>query len=776
MTGRACRCHVDLRTLRQAGISVVELLQQTEILSHLDRHTLKVLARAFSFVGVNAGTEVMRQGDPGDGLYLVVSGRLQVKRLRADGSVAILGELSNGELLGEGSLMTSEPRYATVEAVIDTLLIRLPRADFQKLVERDPDRVRSLTDLIAKRQEAGHKERFRPVPRDLVAFLRTVPLFAALSKRQILDLEMHLRWLHLPGGKELMKQGEAPDGLYVVVGGRLNFEVLDGLGAPVRAGTFGRGDIIGELALVTGEPRTATVTALRDCELVKLNQASVSRLLHRSPRAILSLTRTIAERISGRRVSSSGSRFTSLAVIPVSPSVDTAAFTAALIRGLSGFGRVCHVNAGTVDRLLGPGSSGLESDHARSEELVAWLSAREEEHDYLVLEAGAGSAVWNERCIRGADRILLVADSRDDPKLSPTEVRFLGPHSALGAAREMVLLQRAGASVASGTDRFLERRNPERFHHIRAENDGDMQRLARCLVGRSVGLVLGGGGARGVAHIGVIQALKESGVPIDLVCGTSAGAIVGGLYALHTDTKLIEELVRRHLVNSNPLSDYTFPFVSLVRGRRYSQALRAGFGETRMEDLLIPFLAVACNLTLSEEAVFDTGPAWKAVRASTSLPGIVPPLYDGGQLFVDGGLLNNVPVDLMRASGAGRILAIEVSGGRANQDEDYGLLLGSQSGAQAPPFLQLLANRLRRREKRLRTPSLGSVLLRSTMLGSVMKVRRARTDADVYARLPMDRFGLLDWHATEELIQLGHEHALAHMAEWKEKLLGAQAV
>ncbi len=767
---RRSSVHMDLRTLKQSGISIVDLLRGTGLFSQLDRQTLKIVARALSFVGATTGTEVMRQGEPADGLFLVVNGRLQVMRAGPDGQTVILGELATGEIVGEASLVTSEPRSATVRAVVDSLLIRLPRAEFQILLERYPEKIGTLSALIAGRQASEHQERYRPVSNDLIRFLKTVPLFASMNDSQLRELEAHLQWMYLPGGKELMKQGDAPDGLYVVAGGRLSYEALDEAGRVFRSGFFARGDIVGEMALLTGEARSATVTALRDCELIKLTQSAVKRLLYRSPRSVLSLTKTIAGRISRPDAMGRGLPFTSLAVIPVTPSVNIEEFTTALEISLSRHGKVRRINARSLDEALGEGSAQKSSDDAGGEKISAWLSEREEEHDFLLLTGGADAGPWNEKCIRGADRVLLVAAGGDDPKLSPVEVRYLGPVNVVHSPRDLVILQSSDRREARGTKDFLNHRQPAQHYHLREGSRADMDRLARYLTGSAVGLVLGGGGARGAAHIGVIEALLQGSVPIDMICGTSMGALIGGLYAKYGETNTIRRLVREHLVESNPLNDYTFPFISLVRGRRYVQALREVLGESSIEDLPIPYFAVACNLTLAEETEFHSGPAWQAVRASTSLPGIVPPLYKNGQLFVDGGLLNNVPVDLMRSRQAGKIIAVDVSGSRMNQDELYANFLGAKSAAEAPSFFRSLSNKMRRRENRAVVPSLGSILIRSTMIGSVMKVKQAKKEADIYARLPVEKFGLLDWHLAEDLINLGYDYALENLPIWQKKI------
>lgn len=749
---------------------MVEFLRTTDVLSGLDRRVLKALARTFIPVTVMPGEAIVRQGEPGDALYLVASGRLQAARRRTDGTEVILGEVCTGEIVGEGAVLTDEPRYASVTAMQESNLLRLSRKDFQALHAQYPEEFRQVSAIIARRQEEGHQQKFRPVSRNLIEFLQSVPLFAFLPPPLLREIEPHLTWLHLPAGRELMRQGEEADGLFVVVGGRLRYESNDSQGRITRSGDFARGDIVGELALLTGDNRSATVRAMRDSELVKLSNVSVQRMLHEAPHAIFWFTRILAERLGRGENPVSGKRFSVLTVLPVTAGVDMDEFCKHLKEALAKFGTVDLMTMKRVDGKFGPGTAQLEMDDSRQEDLMVWLSEREEEVSFLVLQGSADSMEWNERCLRQADKILLVADASENPRLSPVEVRYPPDAGHISAERTLVLVQPPNAVRAVNTTGFLVPRRGMRHFHVRRDSKPDFDRLARSLTGNAIGVVLGGGGARGMAHIGVLQALLDHGVPIDMVGGTSAGAIMCGAFAYFQDIESVKKMVRRFMVDSNPLDDFTFPFISVARGRKYSSALEQVFGTARLEDLLLPAFSVACNLTASSESVLKSGLVWTALRATSSLPGIAPPIYMNGELFVDGGLLNNLPVDVMQNLGAGKTIAIDVSSSTQNQDADYGKFMGSETAAEAPSFLRVLANKLRGRSKRVKIPTLADVLVRSTMIGSVTRVSKARTEADVYVRLPLEGYGLLDFKAMDQLVEIGYRYAVENMAEWKKKL------
>lgn len=761
---------MNLRWFREHGISVVEFLRTSHILSGLDRATLKALARVFVPVTVEAGQAVMHQGDTGDSMFMVASGRLQASRKSADGTESILGEICTGEIVGEASILTDEPRYAEVTALLDSNLLRLSRFDFQNLLAEHPGELQHLSSVIARRRQEGHQQRFRPVSRSLIEFLQNVPLFAFLPPPLLREIEPNLTWLHLPAGRELMHQGDEADGLYVVVGGRLRFESRDAQGRLVRSGDFARGDIVGELALLTGDQRSATVRAMRDSELVKLSNVSVQRMLHEAPHAIFWLTRILAERLGRNERTAHPKRFSVLTVLPVSQNVDIAEFCSGLREALAYHGTTDLMTQARVDGKFGAGTSNLEMDDPRQEEMMVWLSAREEEVGYLILQGSADSMQWNERCLRQADKILLVGDAAGDGRLSPVEIKYPADAEHISAERSLVIVQPAGMLRATDTVRFLSQRNGIRHFHVRRHSSTDMARVARTLTGNSIGLVLGGGGARGMAHIGVLQALLEHNVPIDMIGGTSAGAIMAGSYAFFQDIELVKKAVRRFMVDQNPLNDFTFPFISVARGRKYSDSLREVFLGVRLEDLILPAFSIACNLTTSAETVINSGLVWTALRATSSLPGIAPPLFMDGSLYVDGGLLNNLPVDAMQNLGAGKTIAIDVSSSTQNEDADYGKFMRSETAAVAPSFLRVLANKFRSRRTRCKLPTLAGVLVRSTMIGSVTRVSKARAEADVFARLPLEGYGLLDFKAMDQLVEIGYTHAIENMAAWKKSL------
>jgi NTE family protein len=283
-------------------------------------------------------------------------------------------------------------------------------------------------------------------------------------------------------------------------------------------------------------------------------------------------------------------------------------------------------------------------------------------------------------------------------------------------------------------------------HHLRAGNISDMKRLARFIGGSAVSIVLAGGGARGFAHIGVLKALKEAGVPFDYVGGTSMGGIVAAGIAMEWDIDELSERVRDAFVDSKPLSDFTVPLIALFRGAKVSALLQKHFGDVRIEDLAKPYFCVSSDLTSGRDYVHRSGLLWRALRASVALPGILPPVTEGGHLLVDGGVMNNLPVDVMAAEARGPIIAVDVAGeiDLHAEDERYG----------ERSIFSLIGQRMQG------SPSIISILMRAGTVGSDLQRRSVRAQADFLFEPPLDGVGMRDWKSFEQTIAQGYSHAM----------------
>ena len=554
--------------------------------------------------------------------------------------------------------------------------------------------------------------------------LASLPLFSGLPTEVVNAAVAELEWISLPGGRLLFEAGSPADAVYFVVSGCLG--VYDPGGELV--GRITAGECVGEMGLIVSRPRTATVRALRDSELATLSAGTFERVLLGHPTAILRLARLAMERLehAGTRERPQMTPRT-IALVPQDADVDLASAARALVAALAAYGRVDLV------------SSERAGSHSPQ-----WFHELESRNDFVAYAADGRDTPWSRRCIRQADVLLLVARSDREPGRSAA----LDWQEGAWRRAELLLLH-DGDVVAGSAQRWRELHPGIPVHHLRG--DPDYARLVRMLTGRAVGLVLSGGGARGFAHLGVVKALREHGVPIDLVGGTSMGGILAaGVASDWSDGELVDRF-RRCFVDTNPLSDFTLPLVSLVSGRKVGRLLRRELGDIDIEDLPLPFFCVSSNLTTGRIAVHQEGPLWRWLRASVAIPGVLPPVFHGGEVFVDGGAMNNLPVDVMRAKGRGPVIGVDVGMDRAfTTDID---------ATEAPSFF----NALRGRRGRKR-PNILQILWRSGMVNSTTATQERRLQSDLLLTPRLETLDLLDWKSFQRAIDIGYRDASERLA------------
>jgi len=390
-----------------------------------------------------------------------------------------------------------------------------------------------------------------------------------------------------------------------------------------------------------------------------------------------------------------------VAVVPVSEGAALALdeFCAATLAALRATPGTRARVADSAARLAEVGQAGVGA--LANEATAHWLAQLEAAHDVVLLKADPFPSPWCAQCARHADAILLVASAEDAPPtkeegraLQARLLRWDAPDRGL-AQRELVLLHASAELAPTGTRAWLEAFSVHRHHHLaRAPAHGlapaHASRLARALRRRSVGLVLAGGGARGFAHVGVLMALEEEGVPVDMLGGTSMGSFVGGVYAKEPTALLTRIIARRLAVHMSSaweqLLDLTVPIVSYFSGFRMNRALEPLFRGAKIEDCWLPFFCLTLDLISCAPIVHRNGTLWRYVRASMALVGFLPPVCDfktssrgsrGSRrtarvpstkketkmhVLVDGGYVNNLPTDVMRAMGARVVIAVDVSG------------------------------------------------------------------------------------------------------------------
>ncbi|MEK8015880.1 MAG: patatin-like phospholipase family protein, partial [Candidatus Parabeggiatoa sp.] len=392
--------------------------------------------------------------------------------------------------------------------------------------------------------------------------------------------------------------------------------------------------------------------------------------------------------------------------------------------------------------------------------LVTWLDEQATRYRFILYQADIPVTAWTKWCLRRADQIILVADASANAKQE--EIKTALQHAenlTTDASKRLVLLHPNGEQLPSNTQQWLSMWPVKNHHHIRWNTEADFQRLARFLSGRAIGLVFSGGGARGLAHFGVYLALKEAGIPIDMLGGTSMGGMIAAQCAADYDTQTFLKLNKQAAL-SKPFKKYTLPIFSLIDGKRFDDNLKNGFGEIQIEDLWMPFFCVSSNLTTSELVVHKQGLVWKALRASAAIPGMLEPVLKNGHLLVDGGVVNNLPGDIMRQF-CQKVIVVDVS-------RDMHL---SMNYEKMPSPWEVFWSRILPYKKTIRVPTLFNLLMGVTALSSNQRSNKVKADADFCLHPPVAQFGLLEFDAVEELVKVGYHYTKKEIENWNQNEL-----
>ncbi len=576
-------------------------------------------------------------------------------------------------------------------------------------------------------------------------------------------LRNELQWVELAAGQTLMAQGDAGDCMYLVISGRLRAYIrgADGMERLVRE--MARGQVVGEMALYTDDVRSATVVAIRDSVLVRLDRPAFLRLLAEGAQVSIAMTRQMIKRLQTAPLPAGQARPVAIGLLPITSGVQVAAFGRSLADQLQRIlpaGRVCVVDGDSLDHALQqPGLARRADDDARANRQIAlYLDELEATHDYVLLLADDGPTPWTQRCSRRCDEMLLLADATQPALLHATETQFLLDRPGRVEATEvLVLLHPADLHCPQGTRAWLARRPLAGHVHVRPALERDMARLARIQNRTAIGLVLAGGGARGLAHLGVAQALLQRGIEVDCVGGTSIGSIMAVLLASDRPLDEVVDIARRAF-STNPTGDFNLlPLMSLIRGRRMRRILETATTELLgcqpdIEDLWKNCYCVASNYSQATEQVIQSGIVVKSILASTAIPGALPPVLLNGDLLCDGGTFNNFPVDVMRGlRGVGKVIGVDLSFRKPRRIEHD----------EVPGSWALLRDRLLpHKHRKYRFPSLVSYLMNVTILYSTSRQRESLGLTDLHFNPPLDRVGMLQWTRFESIVAQGQAHAV----------------
>lgn len=588
---------------------------------------------------------------------------------------------------------------------------------------------------------------------EIIKLLKKSEFFSALSDDALEKLTPHFESVHVPGGTILIKEGEIGDCLYLVVSGHLRvFKNQDD--KEVLLSESGQGELIGELSLITNEPRAATVIASRDCILFKLSKTAFDKFVTEYPLETMKIIRLAIKRIL-KTTTKHNSKTATITFIPAGKKHDYfSTFVKMVVSEIERFGSVLHLNRESIIKYLKQEGISVDLSKLDTENTIYWLNTQERKYKYIVYETDMKMTDWTSLCIRQADKLFLVGENSGSELLSNIEKKIYS--KTVNQSINLILIHENTVILPSHTSRWLDLRETFSHHHVKKDDIDSFKRLGRYICGHSVGIVFGGGGGRGLSYIGVYKALIELGVPIDFIGGVSSGALVSCFFAYNYSPERVIEMFKEEIVDKR--LDYTFPYTSVIAGDLWKNGLQHACGiDVCIEDLWRNFFCVATNITTQELVVMQRGPLWKAVRASVSLPGVVPPVSnDLNELLIDGGVVNNYPVDIMRPMiNSGKIIAIKLS-------------FGSEMKAEIPDGVlsgwNLALNKLNPfKSGSIPIPKIADIVISSIILSSLQHTKSVYPLADFHIDLDLSKYRMLDFSAIDKLVDIGYRETLRQL-------------
>ncbi|CAG9836270.1 unnamed protein product [Diabrotica balteata] len=757
-------------SIQNPDINEEELIEVATVafVKELGLEDLDTLKGKVEIREVSAGTYLMKEDSNKDAaLVYIIAGALVVSQRVTEGEDEVhMFTAHPGEIVGGLAVLTGEPSFFTIRAKHLTRIALISKSTFYTLMKDQPKIVLHIAHSVVRR---------------LSPFVRQV--------------DFALDWIFMESGRAIYRQDDESDSTYIVLSGRLRSVITHKNGKKELVGEYGKGDLIGVVEMVTQTKRSTTVIAVRDSELAKLPEGLFNAIKLRYPIVVTRLIKLLGHRILGTwkkptlnihdtnspavDTRPSSVNFSTVAIVAASDDVPLTAFTYELNHCLSAIGSTLRLTSDVVRKTLGNSIMDPNNEYR----LSSWLAQQEDQHRISLYQCDLTVSAWTQRCIRQADCILIVGLGDNHPSLGKVEKEI--ERLAIRTQKELVLLHREGGKPKN-TIAWLNMRSwVSSHHHILCPNrvfarksvnrinelyskiyatqpnvHSDFSRLARWLTGKSVGLVLGGGGARGSAHVGMIKAIYEAGIPIDMVGGVSIGAFMGALWCqernMTTMTQKAREWSKKMTQWWRQILDLTYPMTSMFSGKDFNHTIKSTLSDTYIEDLWLPYFTVTTDITSSCMRIHSHGQLWRYVRASMSIVGIFPPICDptDGHMISDGCYVNNVPADVMRSLGANHILAIDVG---SVDDQDLTNYGDDLSG------WWLLWKRWNPFTQPVKVPNLPDIQSRLAYVSCVRQLEEVKnSDYCEYIRPPIDKYRTLQFGSFDEIREVGYQHGKAY--------------
>lgn len=548
-----------------------------------------------------------------------------------------------------------------------------------------------------------------------------IPFLRSASKSVLKEISSHARWYSIPGGKPLFLENDNAEEMWFVRSGSLGAFRNNQNNQPELIGHIRAGEPVGEMALISGERHSASVYALRDSEVFAIDKATFNAFVRKHPELMQGLARTILFRSKQNRRKNPTANPKVFGFVASSPTIEIEKRAREIANAIISMGKTVAI-----------------IDDNDQHQAIEWFDEIERTHDFVIMCAQLGDSVWSQTCLRQSDRIWVFGrtDAKPSNPLLPDSISPIQEFRLV----DVILIKQVGKAQISSAREWLGAANASRLLTWREGKEADIKSLSRTIIGNSIGLVLSGGGARAFSQIGAIRALREAKYEFDFFGGTSMGGVIAACAAIGWNDNEIEDHMIAAFVKSNPLNDFILPVVAMTSGKKVEQRLYEHFGDILIEDLPRPYFCVSSNLSSAKTKIHRLGRLRDALRASIALPGILPPVVENEEVFVDGAVLNNFPIDIMRTMHRGLNIGIDVTGDHAlNADEfkkpESFISWVMKHGFHSPP-------------------PIAELLMRSAT--AAIEPLKSANRSDIYIVPELGGIELRDWKSFDKAVEAGY--------------------
>lgn len=569
---------------------------------------------------------------------------------------------------------------------------------------------------------------------------------------EVIDAFQYQRLLR---GETLFEEGDQGNAFYIVLSGKLKV-MVNRPNAQLLPG-----DSFGEISLISSGARTASIKAIRDSELGRLDKSQFETLMQFHPEIAIEMLKVIAEWLDSKNQQISHTHTEVITLINVDVGSAKLHLGEKLAQALGGNEKVKFLSQTHWHQQTGlhGEDNPYQEQHFREDLLSRWISEQETAQHFVVLETSPLQSRWRDFCLRQADRILYVAQSSSSPDgLALKRMPSLSPDTIIN----LLLVHENQDNPPTHTQRWLTDFNVRDHYHLVLNNNESLRRLAREISGESVAVVLSGGGAHSFAQIGVLKALEAHGIKIDKIAGSGLGAILAAQYA---DGYTPDDMLALNIAawqKHKPHKSYTLPVLSLLNGDTAMQLIWEIFGERHIDDLWLNFFCVSTDLTKMAPRIHKGGKIGAAVLASSAIPGVCSPVIsDDGSMLIDGGILDNLPVRTMKNHHRGNIIAVDVSSNRGLQQNQKTTLPASGISA-----LWQHINPLKTSPP---PPNMFKLMAHAASLSSKINSEQSRADADLYLKPNCKGHGIMQMDNFDALARYGYNSTYENITSWLER-------